>query len=508
MVSSATIKDLPLEMIREIFKHLRPNDLVACARVNKRWNSVYSGFRVRRLVAIQNYWYFPSKLYNSNQPIRKELCHLNWFFRLKDKPLFSNLTHLAFCGFDSDLAKLDLNVLNKFSQLIHLEIIVGVLVVKEVNLNLPKLRTLALHGCNNSRFLVDCPELSVLLHRDEAPNETLLVIKYPETIKRIETDLPVSKLTLYKNVECLITGELKAIHKDTLLSLPKLNELRYNKEIRFWINSIGRPFCPNETFKRFLNNFLDDFKMLRGPEFMFIFAGLQLNKANLSEIDLCLEESKDRSWYASSPHVYLENYELIVPGTVDFIKDLNYNFLMENVPEDIPKCFSKFTGVLSVWIGERVKDENHLLTFLKSLISLRELFLTKSQLSQKFYDSLPTSVHFLVKLTLIEEKVLNFEFIGKLLNLKNLCIPVDDLSLASLTSLAKGLKNLRCLEECRFCFCVKEVWFHIEKFEGSNVWKVTENESDKTVFVTKDPFKIGIFFKRFRVSQLRPVWKL
>ena len=52
-----TIDDLPPEMIREIFWHLQPQDLVACSMVKNCWHLIYSGLKVSRLVAVDYPYY-------------------------------------------------------------------------------------------------------------------------------------------------------------------------------------------------------------------------------------------------------------------------------------------------------------------------------------------------------------------------------------------------------------------------------------------------------------------
>ena len=118
---AASIDDLPPEMICELFEYLQPKDLAACSMVNKRWHSIYGGFRMHRLVAVDydNWYYDLGKWYNSNQAIREERSHLKIFRLLAEKPLLSNLKHLALSG------ELDLNELNRFRQLVHLEIKIG-----------------------------------------------------------------------------------------------------------------------------------------------------------------------------------------------------------------------------------------------------------------------------------------------------------------------------------------------------------------------------------------------
>lgn len=112
--STTAIEDLPPEMVTELFRLVfdpkNPNDIVACSTVNKRWHSIYSTFRVDRLVAVDDVHFYLSKWCYSDQKIdEKELCRPEMFARLADQPLLSNLKYLGLCGKSSqfDLAKLN-----------------------------------------------------------------------------------------------------------------------------------------------------------------------------------------------------------------------------------------------------------------------------------------------------------------------------------------------------------------------------------------------------------------
>ena len=141
-----SIEDLPPEMIGELFKCLQPRDLIMCSMVNKRWRSIYAGFKVHRLVASVDGGYDLHKWYYSNWRIEEaERCSAAIFIPLVKKPLLSNLRHLALCGYKF---KFDLNRLNRFKQLVQLEISFGWFSKKKVNLKLPRLKVLAIHSYN------------------------------------------------------------------------------------------------------------------------------------------------------------------------------------------------------------------------------------------------------------------------------------------------------------------------------------------------------------------------
>ena len=214
-------------MINELFKYLHPKDLVACSLVNKRWHLVYSKFKLTSMVAVFSPDSSPSNWYGTDIKIEdKEMCHPDFFCNIAEQPIVSNLRYLALFAIFS--LRMNLNKLNQFSQLLHLEFdSYGRWLNREkLHLNLPQLKVLAFHRNNeNCPVSVDCPKLELLLYRGEPANSNLLEVKHPETIRKLETDMLGEKLTPFMNVECLVTRRLQVISRTTLLSLPKLNEL-------------------------------------------------------------------------------------------------------------------------------------------------------------------------------------------------------------------------------------------------------------------------------------------
>ncbi|KAI3475297.1 hypothetical protein L1887_63341 [Cichorium endivia] len=346
-------------MICEFFKHLNLKDLLTCSLVSKRWYSVYSSFRPSRLAAIDK-WIEEEKeedlglvgsllkqhILNKNLP-DNEACDHKLFARLIEKPLLSKLKRLMI---------------------------------------------------DESRsFTFDCPELSALTYSELPDYNLLLNLKRPETIKKLKTRMVGFKLAAFKNVECLI-GSFEAINKETLLRLPKLNELQCNESFSCLLKKAGTLVGLKRTLHEFGVN--AKLRCPHGPEEAF------------------------------NEYVYLKNYQLI-HGTLDFIRKINYNRLIE-VTRNIPSCFpKKFVSVVEVSATVGVQDEKHFLEFLKSLSSVRRLFLCHSQLSQTFLDELPASAHSLTRLELrtadIENGLeLQFDSIRKLNSLTWLYFFVDE----------------------------------------------------------------------------------
>ena len=496
------IDDLPPEMICAIFEHLHPKDLASCSMVNRRWHAIHAGFKLHRLVVTD---YHPTydliKWYHSNQPIQEaERCRPAMFLCLEEKPLLSNLRHLAVAG----SFEFDFNKLNRFRQLVHLEICIGWL-GGEVHLNLPRLRVLAFHRFNSDCALsIDCPELSTLFYYNE--DRKLLDVKHPETIRKLETRMSGPKLALFKSVECLVTKEFEVISKATLLSLPNLRELRYDQDIGHLVDEFDSAPGTVDRVKRTLSEFLGEAKKLRGSDFRFTFSGFQLTNVNVDQIDFGVKVIKIiRKEYVFSEYVYMKNCHLIEPDSMHFVRRVDYTSLMRNVTGEFPRCFfQKFTGIEEVKVAGVVKDSDHFIWFLKSLRFLRSLELSGSGLGQEFYDQLPAIARSLVRLELSglcekTELQLNFDFLCEFSCLSDLSI-YPGLSVRSATSLVRLLGGL------------KEVYIYLRsgrdllivKQPCSTVWKVqveedlsedSEDPTDGLLFETENPSEIANFFE-------------
>ena len=442
---TASIDDLPPEMICELFKHLGPEDLIACSMVNRRWHSIYAGFKVRRLVAIEPHRYDLCEWFNSNRTIRQEeRCCLSMYHRLAKKPLLSNLKYLVLWDFPF---KFDLSQLNQFRQLVHLEI-QTYLYLDKLDLKLPKLKVLAFHLFNSRCVLsVDCPELSTLLYDADNEEPNLLDLKHPETIKKLHTCLFSPHLAQFKNVESLVTDQLEAISKATFQSLPALKELLYDWDILGAIISekFDSEWATTDRMKRALNEFVNEAKKLRGNDFRFTFSGFLLTNVNVDQIDFGVQVDKYGNESVCNEYVYMKNYHLI-EDVLPFINCVDYTLLLSHVTGEFPRCFSqKFTGINEIQATAAVPDADHFLWFLKSLRSLGRLCLSSTELDQEFYDHLPTSAPSLKNLRLEKgfcksELQVNFDFMAQFSELSSLTI-VQPLSFESAISLVRSLGN-------------------------------------------------------------------
>lgn len=503
MSSSTTcIEDLPPEIINELFKYLQLKDLAACLLVNKRWHSIHSTFKLHSLAAINNC------LINSANSSKKwchtdqnfeEVCSIDNFIRLVDKPIVSNLRYLAV--FENGI-RFDLNKLNRLSQLIHLEIYSPDRTRNELKLNLPVLKVLAVHQYNDHFSLeVDCPRLDLLLYCGEPENSNLLKMQWPETIRKLDTDMFGLKLIPFKNVECLVTREVRVIGRGILQSMPKLKELHF--KLDHGKNSINFR-DPHEFLgaKEQLKEFLEDVHSLRPSGFRFRFAGFELCKvAKLNQINFAVQVGRfAHAWEWAYLEFYLKNFKLIEPAEpVEFIYAVDYTRLMRQVAGKVPSDFFQKIPCIQYVRATEVADVYHFLGFLLLLKPLRALDLVNSRLGQEFYDQLPVFAHSLHKLEIgfpnkLYEPNLRFDFIGKLPKLSTLLIVRYRPSLQSMRSLvASAPKSVHV--QVYFPLSTASDLYAVFKFADSMVWKPLK-ESSKKRFKTEKPDELLHFFEQ------------
>ena len=489
--NATTIEALPSEMINELFKLLGLKDLLACSVVNKRWHWVYTHLaQVARLVVTNDVHDPNMKWCHSNRAVsEKEICPFQIFARLADQPLLVNLKHLALWSCSPEF---DVDKLNQFSQLLHLEVDVESLGEFKVSLHLPRLQVLAFRS-NGHHLSIDCPELQVLLY-DREPNGDHLDVKHPETIRKLAANLLAPKLIPFKSVECLVTREFRMISKDTVESLPALKELHFNVNFHEYFHS-NRNVRSIDEIQQTLSGFLGDLQKMRKRQIKFTFAGLRLSKGDV--IDFGWDPNRQFQMVLNE-RIYMKNYGLIDPDAeLDFIHTFNYNEMMKNVTGEFPPCFDeKFKAITQIDAWNDVHDEDHFLWFLKSLKSVRKLELGCPGLSQYFYDQLPEAAPLLTQLTLIDDLKedvleLNLDFIGRFPRLKRF-ESEQALTFSSISSLADHFDKLKegCINFSLQLSGMIYQTFYIEKSAANpSAWKVYET-SEKILLETNDPDEI------------------
>ena len=454
MNSATTINDLPPEMICELFEHLHPLDLLTCSRVNKRWNSLFRGFKVQRIALAEGFNFLGkthvNKWYNSNQKFKdSEICDGDLMVRLLKRPMLFDLKYLNIsCQYLLQRrARFDWKSrVNQCKNLIHLELSIACTLLGVLKLYLPKLKVLAIDHRNHVSLTIDCPNISVLGYGDETGDtDFLLNLKHPETIRKLSTNMLAWKLARLGmiNVERLDTYRFGLIEKETLSMFPKLKEFHFNRPLDDLLLDYKI-----DRVKQTLNEFMEYVHRYKATDLKFWFVGFLLNKTAIDAIDFGLwtEDEKEK---VSLEYVYTKNYDLIDPDdSLECVHSLDYSYLME-VAGEIPRCLLKFKDIEVIRVVGPVQDENHFLFFLKSLRLLEKLSLDHSyRFSQEFWNSLPASAPSLISLNVdnravekTEEFQVNFDFIAKLSRLSNLNVKIP-VSFECLKSLVRSFHKL------------------------------------------------------------------
>ena len=388
--NQATINDLPVEMLCEVFGHLfNPFDLAACLMVNKLWHSICAGLKMNSLAVRHNSLDAIRYQYPDLKLKEKDLCNLKLLTDLADKPLISDLKHLALII--NQHPEFDVNKLNAFSKLLRLDIyIMTFRYGKAAKFNFPSLKILTYKFTENLPIWIDCPSLIELTLIYRQPQNTpfvydrmRLVVKHPETIKKLETNTRwFTDLAPFTNVECLTAWRFEVISKYLLEWLPKLKEFRCNENIR---NILRRNHMDLQQIKQTLREFVNDVNALKEHEFVFVFAGFPLTKISVDKIKFSVQP-RNGIENVQNEYLYMKNYQLLDTNcTLRFINRLDYNCLMTHSSGQIPSGFSeKFTGLKWVNVLGGVQNAGHLFWFLRSLKSPICLFLSKTELSKKF----------------------------------------------------------------------------------------------------------------------------
>ena len=116
------------------------------------------------------------------------------------------------------------------------------------------------------------------------------------------------------------------------------------------------------------------------------FSGLELVDENLNDIDFGLKIENGKH-LVSSEKLYLKHYSRL-KNDMSLVWQADYNLLFSLVDVLPADYFVRFNNIREVTAKCPV-DEQHFLEFLKKLHGLKFLYLQDSNLSQRFFDTLP-----------------------------------------------------------------------------------------------------------------------
>ena len=375
-----------------IFGYLNVDDLLNVRLVCRRFKELLMKHKLEELVFynfetvtnIHN-WFFNNQPINYQYAVDKSKLFLfkSSMFNIKLKRLRISRT-----GF-----RINLEVLNKFSQLEHLEIFHCLKVDEVTRLSLQNLKVLKILIDNVLDLELDLPNLQALFLNCRSYEN--IKFNYPGSIQYLSLYFYNDYFLKFKNIEYL---ECYAAYD---LSWRELRNYLKLKVIIILID--GAELI--ETTKQ----------------------NTELNKQNLKiyQKNLLVVDGKEINNYDLSGgklHDLMNNYAKTT-SSLNFVELIDYNVLMRSVNYKLPvDFFKKFNSIEKIEVFY-MEDEKQLKQFIKRCLNLKSLSVNKSKLSQQFYEELPslTSLSYLdvwlFKKVEDEEIELNFKFINRMFNL-------------------------------------------------------------------------------------------
>ena len=434
---------LPLELYFLIFDYLDLKDVLKLRLLSKLTNEAVRHFKVDELIVNQRNLLYDFRLRDNWYFTNRRIKLFNWFNCLNSSFLrsaslnFENLRRLRVANVRTT-AKISLTDLNRLNRLVQLEIHYDKCLVDD-KLCLKDLEILVIKSSVAIRMQIECDRLRSLSF-DYGTFEHVQ-LSHPERIQNFLTNNYDKSLSRFKRLiyyECNTATNLNA---DILTELPELTELKINIH------------CSDDSAT--LRGLIEQQKTLE-RNLTIYYNGVRFNANQLAEY----AEFQLRSRLA--------------------IQMANYTSLCECLPSEYSICYDslialfrsasqlpngfhrRFNNLQLVEVKESV-DPVEFARFISDCHNLYELILSKSNLSQSFYNNL-NQISSLVILRIFEDDEnfrLDFGFVTGMAYLEQLTtdaqFPEDGRLI--LNSLNK-LKN--------FTFRIKRDPIHFHKLAGPN----------------------------------------
>ena len=393
MKNKKKMNNLPFEFFphiyENVFGYLNVDDLLNVRLVCRGFNVLLMKYKIEELVF--DHLKIRSSLDKwSDLPINYHYAvDKSKLFLFKSSMFNIKLKRFKICGY----FEINLEVLNKFSQLEHLEIIYCFKIVEVTILSLQNLKLLKICSEDVLDLELDLPNLQALFLYCESYKN--IKFNYTRSIQYLSISDYDDYFLKFKNIEyldCYGTFSLSWL------------ELRYYLKLKV----IHIHYDESEFIKTNKQN-------------------AELNKQNLKIYQKGLlvvdgKEIHNYDFFEDELHCLMDNYAKTA-DSLDFVWLINYNALMRLVNYKLPvDFFKKFNSILKIEVFF-VEDEKQLKQFIKRCLNLKSLSVNKCKLSQQFYEELPslTCLSYLyvvpVENIVDGEIELNFKFINRMFNL-------------------------------------------------------------------------------------------
>ena len=443
---------LPDLCLEKIFEFLNLRDLANCRAVNRLFKS-YAEQAVDELKVTDDgapcaeLKGLPRGYYSSlgclpdltERPIDFEnLISRKAFESTKSSPF--NLDRLKFLHVHH-FGNLDIEILNGFQKLVHLEIIlppvdtIATLILP--NLKVLILRTIDRFHLSDRAYVLKTPQLEVLA----CGKINKIRVEFPETIKRLECDYQKENgLAKFKNLQVLnlrkVYGALNAVLSSDWSDLKELN-----------LETI-----PHFSDHNVLLSSLADIMNQR--------AALQRKELKIYLDDVLLEDAAQLMQHAGKQDFQLKYYQLLRDDIHNSVYTVDFNELSTELTTGF---FERFPAIRFLNATGPV-DRERFEWFLKNATAVRELRLTDTSLDQAFMENLHSLNDRLTSLQVngSSDFITNFDFI---LQFEHLTKFETDRQLQGLDLPRKAFQLLRKLKSFYFKKEAKRV--EIERSYGS-----------------------------------------
>ena len=436
---------LPLELFYHLFEYLDLDELFNLRLTCKEFNEMLKEFRIRELrffdPNIKTYdvikirkrnWFYSNQLVNPNNLINisksfilnPTLFNVNHLKRLKIYGFGNSINYKSdkYCYPDKDndfklvCSRFNLQTINKFNQLEHLEMQLGVL-VESIHLELTNLKILKIYLPKNfdSFIEINAPILQALKLSLYQNAFELIKFCHPQSVQYLSINVYNSYFLIFKNITCLVSYFAHKLDSNVLSNYTRLNELHFQADYE---NVLAKIVQQN------LNN------------------GLKIYMSGVRLVD---GKIIDDVFKNNEESFLFKNYSNL-EDCLDFIYKINYSKSMRLVNTLLPDFFKKLNNIKEIYIDSKVNDQNNFIQFIEQCQNLTRIAINNSELNQLFYGNLP-SICSIDRLCINEAKKvnLNFKFINRMFNLidfdTNQQLDLNDIS---------NLARLRYLKKIRF----------------------------------------------------------
>lgn len=440
---------LPIEIHFHVFKYMDLDDVWMLRLISKNFYSIVHSYvhDLKELSIERNTTYYLNfnfdgkcNWFSTAKPINvKQHIHYSRFSILKDQSdIFQKLKRLKICRLTCLSMELELSIVNKFSKLQILEID-GIEKGPHSHLQLPELKALSVKTYGESCLMADLQNLRIL----NTNRFGAIKLTHPLSVKHLRIDygnvyskdLSFGAFGCLESLECLEIADSghNILSINHLLPFRKLKTLKINN---------SREIVRTKELYKWKERLMDHLDV--------VFYGVKIRK--MSKLDE-YERSGDLKFQ-------IDNFNEL-ENSLEFIKEMSYNHLIALGPDHPPiDLLNKYVNIQLLEIESRIDDENRLLTFINGCPNLYKLNISKSSLSQRFYDQLPSvSSIFILKIESENGINIDFDFIMKMLYLRMLSTDQD-----VLISKKLNLNNFKHFK--RLNFRIKHSNIHILKWSN------------------------------------------